>query len=71
MGLGKGIAFKRRTPRIAKDTILGITKGDLRRIARRGGVKRISSGIYGAARQYLREFLRDVLCNSMTLNTYD
>lgn len=59
-GLGKGIAIRRRPVRVPKDTIFGITTGDLRRLARRGGVKRISKGIYQTARSYLREFLTDV-----------
>ena len=58
LGLGKGTAIRRRI--VAKDTILGITKGDLRRLARRGGVKRISADIYDTARQSLRDFVRDV-----------
>jgi len=58
-GRGKGI-IRRRHFRVAKDTILGITKGDLRRLARRGGVKRISASVYGTARVYLRDYLRDV-----------
>ena len=60
LGLGKGIAHRRRIKKLQKDTILGITKGDLRRLARRGGVKRISASVYDTARQYLRDFLRDV-----------
>lgn len=60
LGLGKGIAHRRRIV-APKDTVLGITKGDIRRLARRGGVKRISIGVYDTARAYLKDFLRDVL----------
>ena len=60
LGLGKGIAIRRRATRFAKDTIQGITKSDIRRLARRGGVKRISAGVYDAARFALKSFLRDV-----------
>ena len=60
LGLGKGVGIRRRIKRLQKDTILGITKGDLRRLARRGGVKRISATVYDTARQYLRDFIRDV-----------
>jgi len=59
VGLGKGIAQRHRY-RVRKDTILGITKPDIRRLARRGGVKRISAGVYDTARHYLRDFLREV-----------
>ena len=59
LGLGKGIAIRRKI-KVPKDNIFGITKGDIRRLARRGGVKRISAGVYDTARQSLVEFLRDV-----------
>ena len=62
LGLGKGIAIRRRTVRLARDTILGITKNDIRRLARRGGVKRISAGVYDTARAAMRAFLKDVFC---------
>jgi len=58
LGLGKGIAIRRKI-KVPKDNIFGITKGDIRRLARRGGVKRISAGVYDTARQSLAEFLRD------------
>ena len=61
IGLGKGVANRRRTRMMPRDTIMGITKGDLRRLARRGGVKRISADVYQTARVYLSEFLRDVI----------
>jgi histone H4 len=44
-----------------KDTIQGITKGDIRRLARRGGVKRISAAIYEDTRGVLVSHLRDIL----------
>jgi histone H4 len=59
LGLGKGIAHRRRH-RVQKDNIMGITKGDLRRLARRGGVKRISADVYQEARHCLKIFLQDV-----------
>jgi len=43
-----------------KDTIQGITKPDIRRLARRGGVKRISLGIYTEARAVLKKYLYEV-----------
>ncbi|KAI5807260.1 histone H4 [Peziza echinospora] len=46
-----------------KDSLMGITKGDIRRLARRGGVKRISGSIYddmrGALKSHLESILRD------------
>ncbi|ONH70175.1 Histone H4 [Cyberlindnera fabianii] len=43
-GLGKGGAKRHR--KILRDNIQGITKPAIRRLARRGGVKRISALIY-------------------------
>jgi histone H4 len=53
-GFGKGAKrFKKST----KDVNLGITKPAIRRLARRGGVKRISALIYDETRNVLRSFL--------------
>jgi histone H4 len=60
IGVGKGIAHPRRHRKLVNDSIHRITKGDLRRLARRGGVKRISAAVYPTARLCLRDFLRDV-----------
>lgn len=59
-GLGKGGAKRHR--KILRDNIQGITKPAIRRLARRGGVKRISAskfylGIHGSAMQMLMVFL--------------
>ncbi|MCJ1484329.1 Histone H4, partial [Schaereria dolodes] len=55
-GLGKG--GTRRHRKILKDNIRGITKGDIRRLARRGGVKRISAPIYEDVRAALTDRLK-------------
>ncbi|KAI8116406.1 hypothetical protein FF38_12484 [Lucilia cuprina] len=47
-GLGKGGAKRYR--KVLRDNIQGITKLAIRRLARRGGVKRISGLIYGETR---------------------
>jgi len=47
--------------RILRDNIQGITKPDIRRMARRGGVKRISGDIYQQTRLELRTFLEKIL----------
>jgi hypothetical protein len=44
LGLGKGGAKRHR--KVLRDNIQGITKPAIRRLARRGGVKRISGLIY-------------------------
>merc|ERR1739848_257496 len=66
MGGGKSGAkrmdFGRKTLR---ESILGITKPAIRRLARRGVVKRISSYIYEETRAVLRSFLENVVRDSV------
>jgi histone H4 len=64
-GYGK-VGAKRHTKKSLKETILGITKPAIRRLARRGGVKRISSLIYEETRNVLRSFLENVIRDSVT-----
>ncbi|EFQ30757.1 histone H4 [Colletotrichum graminicola] len=56
-----GAAGAKRHRKIVKDCIRGITKPAIRRLARRGGVKRISATIYDDARSALDAWLRGVL----------
>ncbi|CAM8879103.1 unnamed protein product [Rhodiola kirilowii] len=55
-GLGKGGAKRHR--KVLRDNIQGITKPAIRRLARRGGVKRISGLIYEETRGVLKIFWR-------------
>src|ERR1700709_1635242 len=57
-GLGKGGAKRHR--KVLRDNIQGITKPAIRRLARRGGVKRISGLIYEETRGVLKIFLENV-----------
>ncbi len=63
---GFGKLGAKRFKRNSKDVILGITKPAIRRIARRGGVKRISSLIYEETRTVLKSFLESVLRDACT-----
>ncbi len=63
-GLGKGGAKRHR--KILRDNIQGITKPAIRRLARRGGVKRISGLIYEEVRAVLKSFLESVIRDSVT-----
>jgi len=63
-GLGKGGAKRHR--KILRDNIQGITKAAIRRLARRGGVKRISGLIYDETRGVLKLFLESVIRDSVT-----
>ncbi|KAG9658247.1 hypothetical protein KCU64_g4645, partial [Aureobasidium melanogenum] len=58
-GLGKSTAKRHR--KILRDNIKGITKGSIRRLARRGGVKRISAIIYEEVRFALKDRLKTLL----------
>jgi histone H4 len=46
---------------VLRDNIQGITKPAIRRLARRGGVKRISGLIYEETRGVLKVFLENVI----------
>ena len=50
--------------------LLGITKPAIRRLARRGGVKRISGLIYEETRGVLKIFLENVCYKFPFLSTY-
>ncbi|KAH8360156.1 hypothetical protein KR093_011087 [Drosophila rubida] len=71
-GLGKGGAKRHR--KVLRDNIQGITKPAIRRLARRGGVKRISGLIYEETRGVLKAsiphtqdvFLENVIRDAVT-----
>ncbi|XP_067291786.1 histone H4-like [Pseudorasbora parva] len=69
-GLGKGGAKRHR--KVLRDNIQGITKPAIRRLARRGGVKRISGLIYEETRTtphtrgVLKVFLENVIRDAVT-----
>ena len=58
-GLGKGGA--KRFRKGSKGNIEGITKPAIRRLARRGGVKRISGLMYQETRGVMKTFLETVI----------
>ena len=62
-GLGKGGAKRHR--KVLRDNIQGITKPAIRRLARRGGVKRIS-GLIRGDRGVLKVFLENVIRDAVT-----
>lgn len=67
-GMGKGKmghpAIRHR--KILRDNIQGITKPAIRRLARRGGVKRISGLIYEETRGVLKIFLENIIRDAVT-----
>jgi len=67
-GLGKGGAKRHRKALVAP--IEGITKPAIRRLARRGGVKRISGLVYDETRGVLTVFLEKIIHDSVTYTDY-
>ena len=55
-----------RRRRVVRDNIMGITKPAIRRLARRGGVIRISGLIYEETRGVLKVFLENVIRDAVT-----
>lgn len=68
-GIGKGVgkvAAKRHSRRNNRPVLEGVTKPAIRRLARRGGVKRISFFIYEYSREVLKGFLNGVVRDAIT-----
>ncbi|CAJ0968248.1 unnamed protein product [Ranitomeya imitator] len=57
---------RQRHRKVLRDNIQGITKPAIRRLARRGGVKRISGLIYEETRGVLKVFLENVIRDAVT-----
>ena len=66
IGKGGKTFGAKRISRASKDVIFGITKPAIRRLARRGGVKRLSGLIYEETRNVLRVFLENVIRDTIT-----
>ncbi len=64
-GLGKGGVKRHR--KVLRDNI---TKNEIRRLARRGGVKRISGLVYEETRSVLKVFLENVIRDAVTYTEY-
>jgi histone H4 len=60
-GLGKSGKSGKRHRKVFRDNIQGITIPAIHRLARRGGVKRISGKIYPETRAVLKTFLENVI----------
>ncbi|KAK4196814.1 putative histone H4 [Triangularia verruculosa] len=68
--LGAGKTGAKRHRKLVVDTIRGITKPAIRRLARRGGVKRISAAIYEDTREVIKARLRMLLRDIVTYTEY-
>ena len=65
-GKGKGGKGGKRRRAAIRNNLAGITKPAIRRLARRGGVKRISGLIYEDARNVLKAFLDQTVRDAVT-----
>ncbi|CAJ0751059.1 18109_t:CDS:2 [Entrophospora sp. SA101] len=63
---GAGRRGMKRNNKILKDSIQGITRPSIRRLARRGGVKRISGLMYEETRDVLKVFLENMIRDTIT-----
>lgn len=66
---GTGVMGKRHRKPL-RDNILGITKPAIRRMARRGGVKRMTDSTHPAIRAALIVYLENVIGNAVVLTEY-
>ncbi|CAG7563944.1 unnamed protein product [Fusarium equiseti] len=58
---GKTVLGGKRHRKVLRDSVQGVTKPAIRRLARRGGVKRISGSIYDEIRAALKARLETIL----------
>lgn len=69
-GKASGTGGAERNRKVLRDNIQGITKPAIRRLARKGGVKRISGLIYDEARKVLKEFLKKTISDAVAYKDY-
>lgn len=63
---GKGLGGAKRHRKVLRDNIEGISRPAIRRLARRGGVKRMSGLVYEETRSVLKEFITDIVRDAIT-----
>lgn len=71
-GKGKMVAKVggKRSKKLAGAGAAGTSRGGIRRLARRGGVKRIAGAIYEEVRSVLRSFLERVVVGAVAYTEY-
>ena len=60
----------KRHRKVLRDSVYGITKPAIRRLARRGGVKRISGLIYEETRGVLKKFLENLISDAVVYTVH-
>jgi len=66
----EGVKPARHSRKVKRSGMDGITRGDIRRLARQGGVKRINSKVYVDARVGLKDFLTNIIRDTTTYTNY-
>ena len=67
-GLGKG--GLKRNRKTLRNSVEGITKPAIRRLARRGGVKRMSGTVYPEIRDVLKTYLTNLIKDIIEYTAY-
>ena len=67
---GIGVGGARRHRSVLRDSLQGISRAEIRRLARRGGIKRISGVFYDEARGVLKQFLENVIGDACVYAEY-
>ena len=65
-GKSAGASAGKRVKKILKSSASSVSQGSIRRLARRGGVKRLSAAVVGDVRSVLRSFLDGVVSAAAT-----
>ncbi|KAF8277553.1 hypothetical protein TcBrA4_0112000 [Trypanosoma cruzi] len=67
---GEAKGTQKRQKKILRENVRGITRGSIRRLARRGGVKRISGVIYDEVRGVIKSFVEGVVRDATAYTEY-
>ena len=68
-GLGQA-GCKRRKHAVLKDSVQGISKPGILRLARKGGVKQVSGLVYEETRSVLKTFLEKVIKDAVVYTSH-
>ena len=70
---GKGIGKKgpKRQSKTSEDNLRGVTNSVIRRLARKGGVKRISDLVYDETRAMFKLFLEKLIRDAVSYTAHD
>ncbi|AAQ15724.1 histone H4 variant [Trypanosoma equiperdum] len=68
--VGESKGAQKRQKKVLRDNVRGITRGSIRRLARRAGVKRISGVIYDEVRGVLKTFVESIVRDAGAYTEY-